>query len=211
MKKSRITILLLLVLGAALLAGCSESTADSAGKVYDSLVDLGKDIYTDVDGAIDKYGNTDTADGSALNSPVDTYEDKLKQFRDWNVVSGEDVLSFISGIKSADATMIIHMGGDDAIVVGKLLTADGTEYVEGLNELVPVDGHYIYDFCGLNGIIPKTIPTMANKNFKVCRYEDYNTNVGEFSYLTADYKFYKLNLYEGDKLVGFYFSEVADE
>ena len=212
MKRRKFWYLLFLTLWVVGLAGCSEETAGSAGKVYDSLVDLGKDIYTDVDDAIDKYGNTtNNAGGAALDMPSDSYEDKLRQYKDFTYVTGEDVLSFISGIKAADATMIIHMGGDDAVVVGKLVTADGTPYVEGINELPLTDGRYIYDFCGLNGIITKTIPTMASKNFDVHRYNEYNMDVEAFSYLTSEYKFCKLNLYEDKKLIGFYFCEVANE
>ena len=210
MKKRKFWYLLFLSLWVVGLAGCSEGTVDSAGKVYDSLVDLGKDIYKDVDGAIGEYSDTSTnsAGGSALEPSTESYESILKNYSKDVLVSGDTVLSLVSGIKATDSTMIIQMGGEDAIVLGKLVTADGTEYVKGLNELMNVDGQYTYDFCGMNGIIPKAIPNMANKNYKIFRYDAYSTDVMQFDYLDDTYKFYKLNLYEGDTLVGFYFSEV---
>ena len=204
----KISILLLCVLFVAL-TGCSEDTKNSAVGVYDSLKDFGKDLYNDVDNAVNSYTTPKVTMGIA--EEYDVLAEKVKSISNSYTVTGTDILSIISGIKSTDLTVLIQLKEDEtAYVVGKLVTCDGCEYVEEINELPETDGIYTYDFCEMNGIIRSTISSMASRKYTVYRYDKQCTNIKRYADLTNDNYFDVLNLYEDGKLCGFYFSERSE-
>lgn len=190
-------------------AGCSEETKDSAAEAYTSVVDLGKYLLNDFDESVNKYKDKDPNDHSHIEEPeYDVLADTIKNLSKSYTANGEQVLGILSGAKASDLTVLIQMGNEShATVVGKLITSDGCEYVEGLNDLEAVDGVYLYDFCGINGVIRKTIGNMANRKFEVYQYDAYSTNISAYEDLDYNYVFDVLTLYDNGEVCGFYFNE----
>lgn len=201
----KLIILSLACIMAFSLCGCSEETRGSAVEVFDGLKGLGENLYNDFDEAVQAYT---TPSAEQAGEEYDRLSDTIERLCNSYYVDGSDVLSVISGAKSSGLTIMVQRVGDEkAQVVGKLVTYDACEYVKDINELPEVDGEYLYDFCGLNGIIRSTISTMANRKFGVYQYDAYSTNVKPFADITKSDYFDVLILTEGKQVVGFYFNE----
>lgn len=201
----RLIIVALTTLLLVTVAGCSQETKDSAVDVFDSLKGFGEDVFNDIDKAV----QTHTTPGASEDEvEFDVLADKINSISKAPYIYGDDVISIISGIKSSGLTVLIQRAEEnEARVLGKLVTCDGCQYVEGINELEPVDGEYLYDFCGVNGILRSALQTTASRRYEVYRYDEYSTNIQPYADLSKEDVFDVLTLVEGKEVVGFYFSE----
>lgn len=194
------------------LTGCDAEGAEIAGNLYDALKEAGEYVYDEVDSAVKEYeqnGTTNTDDdfydSEDEYTQEDLFKDTIKDYSKRYTMYGNEILGLMSGIKQSGLTLLIERkGAESAYVIGKAVTYDGTEYVEGINEL---DSTY-YDFCGINGIIKKSISSMTTRKFVVYQYEDYILDVNEFEDLGTSNEFDVLTLVnEKGSIVGFYFYE----
>ena len=195
------------------LVGCDAEGAEIAGNLYDALKDAGEYVAGEVDSAVDEFqqqGTTNNTEDFYTEEDYDYDVNKLFKEKVFNMsrqyaADGNEVLGLMSGIKESGLTLLIERANfSEAYVVGKAITCDGTPYIEGINEL---EGSY-YDFCGLNGIIRKSISDMIARKFTVYQYDKYVLDVSLFEDLDDTNQFDVLTLVnEKGSICGFYFYE----
>lgn len=220
----KIVLLFCLIVVVVLTAvGCSQEDVESLVDIYDAVSDLGESAFDTIDSTVREFGENGTAgdisvdigkvSDSTLEDLVNDFTGNGGAFRMYEVnttVTGYDVMTLLSSAKSANLSVLIQLKDEPtAVVCGRLITADNTPYVEGLNELSKSEeGKYTYNFCEYNGIIRKVISSMPERKFVVYQYDAFNNDITAYTDLDSNTIFDILTLIDSKgNTVGFYCSE----